>query len=464
MVVILARLLSPDIFGLVGAAMVFIGFAQVFSRLGIGPAIVQRLDLRKEHITTGFIMALSSSFGLSVIVYFSAPAVAAFFNMPDLTKVIKALSLVFPIIGASIIAEGLMQRNMLFKKMAAIKIISYIGGYGIIGIFLAFKGYGVWSLVFAQLVQATIKTGLLFVLARHEISVCFDKKAFRQIMYFGGGLSVAKIGNYGATRGDSLVVGRWLGADGLGVYSLVYKLLMTPANIIGSVLNQVLFPVLSSIQHDTPRLSKAYLRAIGLIAMITLPLSVFIIIMGPEIVAVLLGSEWTDAVVPLQVLAIGLNFRTAYKISDTLARSTGAVYRRAWRQWVYAFAIIGFSIVGLYWGVVGVAAGVTLAVALNHLLMTQLSLTLLTIGWKEIGLSYTRYLIPSVVYGVVLMIIAQLLRSLDFSGLFVLLTNSIFTVLLVLILIFPGSKILGEEAKWSLDLLKNKAKHLRGTK
>jgi PST family polysaccharide transporter len=184
------------------------------------------------------------------------------------------------------------------------------------------------------------------------------------------------LGNYAAQNVDNLVVGRWLGAEALGIYSRAYFFLMQPANLFGAVADQVLFPAMAKVQNETSRLAGAYRTVIGIIALATVPTSVIFVVFGREIVVILLGPNWEAVALPFQFLAVSLFFRTSYKIAGTLARARGFVVSAAWRQWLYAGLVAAGALVGQHWGIPGVAAGTAAAVFLQYVIMTGFALQL----------------------------------------------------------------------------------------
>jgi PST family polysaccharide transporter len=195
----------------------------------------------------------------------------------------------------------------------------------------------------------------------------------RRLLGFGSAYSVAQLGNWTANNGDNLVVASLLGPAPLGIYARAYQLLVQPANLIGSVADKVLFPTMSRIQDDHVRLSRAYVTANSLIAMLTLPAGVLLFVLAPEVVAILLGPGWEAVVLPLQIFAVVLLPRTAYKISGSLTRATGAVVGGALRQWIYAGLVVVGCAVGSRWGINGVAVGASLAIVLHTAIMLKFS-------------------------------------------------------------------------------------------
>ncbi|HEV8176828.1 MAG TPA: lipopolysaccharide biosynthesis protein, partial [Gemmatimonadales bacterium] len=350
---VLARLVTPADFGVVNAALVFIGFSAIFAQVGLGPALIQRPVLEPRHLKTAFVASVYFGLLFGVVIWAIAPLVTEFFRMPPLEPVLKALAWTFPIRGLGIVSQSLMQREMRFRWLASREVASFAIGYGLVGSILALQGWGVWALVVANLAQTGVNTVMLLVGRRPPLGFWPERRAFQELVYFGGGFTAARIANYLAGQGDNLVVGRWLGPAALGLYGRAYQLMAVPAAAVGDVLDTVLFPAMASVQDDVQRVAVAYRKGVSLIALTILPASVLLFGLAPEVVDVLLGPRWTAVVAPLQILTIGMLFRTSYKMSDSICRATGAVYRRAWRQVVYAVLVLGGSWIGSHWGVTG---------------------------------------------------------------------------------------------------------------
>jgi len=383
--VLLTRLLSPADFGVVGAALIVIGFSLNFSQLGLGPALVQRPALEPRHISTAFFATSGIGLLVAVIIWVLAPHIAGFFRMDQLVPVVRALALVFPIAGVSTVAENLIQRALGFRLLANADVLGYGVGYGLVGVVLALLGWGIWALVAGQLTQALLRAAILIRATPPLLRPRPTWVSFQELMVYGAGQSAARFGRLLANQADNLVVGRWLGATALGLYSRAYQLMAVPTALLGDVLDRVLFPTMARVQHDPRRLASAYLQGIALVGLVTLPAGVVAAVLASDLVAVVFGSRWEALVPPFQVLALGMMFRTSSRMSDALSRATGRVYRRAWRQWLYAGLVLLGAGVGQYWGVTGVAVGVLGAVFVNYLLMAHLSLSVGKISWLRFG-------------------------------------------------------------------------------
>ena len=389
---VMARVVTPAQFGVVSAALVVIGFSAIFSHLGFGPALVQRPEIEQRHLDTAFSVAVLCGLLLGTLMWLGAPAAAEFFRIEEVRPVLRTLAWVFPIQGLGVAADAVLRRELRFQWLANLDIAAYALGYGAVGIGLALAGWGVWALVAGQMAQTLIRSGALLVRQPPRLSHPFEVQAFRELVPFAGGFTVAKAANYLALQGDNLVVGRYLGPQALGFYGRAYGLMSAPASSLGTVLDKVLFPAMAKVQHDAQRLASAYRRGVALIALLVLAPSAALIVLAPEFIEVVLGPGWAAVVAPFQILAFGTSFRTSSRMSDSLARSTGAVYRRAWRQILYAVVVVVGAWVGRHWGVAGVAWGALAALALNFFLMAGLSLSLAGMTWA----TFWRAHIPAV--------------------------------------------------------------------
>lgn len=384
-IIFLARLLAPEQFGLFAAAMVVGGFCAIISELGVSPAIVQRPALEPRHIRTGFTLSVAMGLVVGLVAYLLADAIASFFQMPELAGVVRIMALGFPLRGLATVAEALALRTFRFRWLALVEAGAFGLGFIVVAPVLTLMDFGVYALVGAYLTQNIARTLILLFGQPHENRLMLESRAVGELLYFGTGFTIAKFCNYVASQADNMVVGRWLGPVALGLYGHAYQLMAAPAILVGQALDRVLFPTMASVQSQPERLARAYRGGIFACATVMLPAGVVIAILAPEIVHILLGPNWASAAVPLRFLALGMLFRTSSKISDSIVRATGAVYARAWRQGVFAMAVFVGALSGQQWGLIGVAIGVLCALALNFLMMAQLSLRLSAMSWRTFG-------------------------------------------------------------------------------
>lgn len=453
-VAILARLLSPHDFGLVSACLIVVSFSEIFYLIGFGPAIVQIKGLTHDHVRTGFTFSLLLGAIAAVVVHFSSPVIAGFLKIPDATGMLAALAVVFPLRAISVVSMSLMQRDMLFKLQAGIEVISYAVGFGAIGITMAYKGFGPWALVGANIAEAVIRSILTFLRQPHSVLPQVKWKVLKELCRLGFGFSVIKLFHFFGSKGDSFVVTRWLGAELFGLYNRAFMLADTSNTLLTNVLNKVLFSAFARAQHDKKRLARGYRRGFALLALLFLPITTASIVLAPEIVHLLLGPKWTAAVLPFQILSCGILFRVGYKLSSALARGTAALYGNAWRQANFAVWVFVGAYFGLRWGLAGVAISRVLALGIHFILMTQLGLRLSGLKQRDLLRSLGPALILSMLLGAQILGITTLLRSMNLPALVIIAGNCILILINLFCLVQTKAlRIIGDDGCWILQTL-----------
>ncbi len=417
-VIVFARYLTKTDNGLVGAAVIVIALGQLFTEAGFGPAVIQREKLTDEHVRTAFALSMITGLLMTVLVFAGAPLAAWFFHQPRMEGIVRGLAFVFALQAPGVVAMAMLQRDLDFKSIAIAEAVSYFFGFALVGVVLAVGGAGVWSIVIAQLAQAALLTGILVARRSHPRSLRPRRRESKDLLVYAGGMTVARVFNFLALNGDNSVVGNQMRASALGVYKNAYLLAAFPAQMLGQVMDRVIFPVLARFQDDRERVAAAYLRGVSLVSILTVPGSVLAVLLAPEIIHLLLGagSKWDDVVLPFQVMAGGLLFRTSYKISDSLARAMGTVYRRAWRQGAYAVAVVVGASIGTRYGLGWVAVGVTSAIVLNYLLMAHLSLQTAGISWLRFASRQLRGVALAALVALVSIPTVLALRDADLGG------------------------------------------------
>lgn len=452
--VVLARLLTPKDFGLVAAAQVIVAFAAIFTQLGVGPAIVQRTKLETRHLRVAFTLSCLLGLAFTVLIALSAGPISRFFRMPDLVPVIQIMSGAFLLKSLSVVPESLLRRELQFRRLAGIGILALGFGFGAVGIGLAWAGYGVWSLVIACMVQYALTSLILLMVQPHPKTPSFERSALKELLTYGGGYTLGHIANYMAYQGDNLVIGRTLGADALGIYGRAYQLMVAPVSLIARDLQRVMFPAMSKVQSKPERLAMAYRRSVSLIAIITLPLTVFLVILAPEIIDILLGAGWEQVVLPFQILAVGTLFRTSYKMSHSLSRATGAVYRLAWREGVYALCVIGGAYIGRMWGLTGVSIGVLFAITVNFLLLAHLSLRITNLSWRSFFTAHALAFPFTIVVALQAWCLIRLLRAQGVLSYYVIiLTALVIGLTSIILVVFVKKVFIGPDGLWIMEKL-----------
>lgn len=454
---VLARLLTPSDFGVVGAALILITFTEIFSQLGVGPAIVQKPDLDHHHIRTGMTFSIFLGCGVGGLIFALSDQLAAVFRIDGVQPAIEVLALSFPIKGLSLVAEALLRRWMQFKKLAVINGASYFFGYAAVAISLATMGWGVMALVCGHLAQISLMAAGNLFLARRSIGFALNFLALRQLLNFGVGHSLTSIGNYVALNADNIIVARWIGVEALGTYGRAYQFLVQPTNLLGGLVNQVLFPAMSSVQHDNKKLARAFRLTVALLAMTTLPLSAVLVVLAPEIVSLLLGKQWMGVTLPFQILATCLVFRVGYNAAAIVACAKGAIYRGALRQWLYAVLVSTGAWIGHFAGITGVALGVAVAITIQFAIMLEFGCRLTGAAFGDLILIHLRHLTIALLVGsAVLASKLGLLSVSQIPDIGILLVGLITAALTLGGIQLCAPRMFGNEGQWTISRFKER--------
>lgn len=451
---VLARLLSPEDFGLVQAATIVTGFLELFSMFGIGPALVQFKNLNKEHISTAFTITMLFGGLLALLVWVTSGWIESFFYFDNLSKVLTALTLLFPIRSISSVSQSLLFRQLAYHKIAKAEFIGFLG-YFIVSIIFSSLGFRFWSLVYGYYANYILLSVILFCFQPHSLKLSVSRKSLKELMSFGSGVTLTYFFNYIAMKGDYIIIGRFLGVGALGIYGRAYNLMAASASLFGHVVDMVSFTAMSKRQEDLEKLETAYRRSISMIALAILPFSIFAIILAQEIIDIFLGEGWSAAVIPFQVLASTLIFRISYKMSDALARAKGLVFQVAGRHIAYAFAVLLGSLIGQYYGLAGIAVGVAVAFIFHFFLMTQLTLKILpNLSWWVILRLFKPALFISFLLNANIFLITEIMRWLALPSIVIVGISTLCFLLLLggLIRYLPPS-YWGKEGIWIIQMV-----------
>jgi len=358
--VILTRLLSPLDFGLVAMVVVFTGFASVFTDMGFGAALVQKLDLTQHHKNAVFWISVAVGALLTLIFAAAAPYIASFYGVPALQPITLAISIIFFINAFATVKLALLQKAMDFRSLAAAQLTATVLS-GLVAIYLAFSGFGVWSIVAMYVASAAVNVAVLWIITpwRPDFSLRWD--AVQDLSKFSRNFVGFSAFNYWTRNGDNLLIGRFVGSAALGVYARSYTILLLPVWQVSGVITNVMFPALSAIQKDVKRVRELYLSSISVISLVTFPLTLGLFVVSRSFVLALFGDKWAAMIPLLQIFSL---LGAIQSISTTV----GWIYTSQGRTDImFRFGLISGSIfiisffVGLRWGTLGVAVAYTIA-------------------------------------------------------------------------------------------------------
>ena len=299
---VLAAILGPKAFGIVAMAMAYILFIEMLVAQGMGATIIQRKDLTADHLDSVFWLILGAAFALAGISVVLSPWWAAVNDLPELTAVIRVLSLSIPIKGLMVVQYALLQRKMDFRSLALLSGISSFTG-GTVGVTMAFAGCGVWSLVAQQLVDSATATIAMWAVSKWRPRLRFSFRQARELLGFSGGVFASQLGVYVAAQSDAILMGIFFGPVAVGLYRIADRLMRVLLEVTTRSIQIVALPHFSSLQDNPERLRDAVLSCIRLSATITIPAMAILAVTSDEIMAVL-GEKWAASAVVLRIVVI----------------------------------------------------------------------------------------------------------------------------------------------------------------
>jgi PST family polysaccharide transporter len=388
--VILARLLSPSDYGVVAMAMLVTGFAGIFHNFGTKAAVIQRRELPSALLDSLFWLNVGFGLAIAILIALLAPVIAVAMREPRLTGVLWLLALAFPILSLGLVQQGLLERASRFRSVALIECCAAFTGLAA-GVLAALAGWGVYSLVSQAIVAWIVVTAGLWAASTWRPAWRCSLALIRELAGFSGNLVGFHIVHYLARNIDTVLIGRFLGATELGYYNLAYRLMIWPLQNIAWVASRAFFPALSRLQDDKQRLRRGYVRAVAAVFLLTAPLTLGLFALREPFVLALMGERWLKVADLLFWLAPASMVQSVGTTAGWLYLSTGRTDVMFKFAIFSSVAVTSAIVVGLQWGVEGVAAaycGTALLLFLPNL----------AVAFRLVGLSvpaFLRRLLPT---------------------------------------------------------------------
>ncbi len=391
--VVLARLLTPEEFGLVAMVTVVTGFASLFAELGFGAALIQKQGIKEVHRSSVFWTNLAAGLALTGAFILAAPLIADFYDEPLLRLLTIVLAFNFTINALNIVQYMLMRKALDYRALAIMHIAATALS-GVVAISMALTGWGVWCLVAQYVVERTTATALLWIMSDWRPRFLFDWGAMKELMRFSLSVLGDRTLNYWTRRLDNLLIGWKLGSEPLGLYSRAYALLLFPLANVTRVVMEVMFPSFTMIQDDPGRVKRIYLRVLRVVALFTFPMTVGLCVTAYPFVLTVFGPQWIGMVPIVRVLSLVAMIESVSKTIEAVYLSQGRA--GLWFKvgiFTKVSAILGI-VIGLQWGVVGVAVGYGVAALINVFPSLYFLRSIINIRFREVfgGLSKVFFL------------------------------------------------------------------------
>ena len=303
-IVVLARLLTPTDYGIAGMALLVTSFAFIFTDPALGAALVQRPTIDERDRSTVFWLATAIGTVLTILGVLLSGLVADFFDQEQVRDLVIVSSLCLGLTSLSVVHRALLTRRLAYRALEVRDMVATVAGAAV-SIGVAAAGFGPWAIIANLLVYVLVGTILVWAFLDWRPRAIFSVSSARKLGGFSAKITSAAVFDWGNQNLDTALVGRYLGAASLGAYSLAYNAMRLPVNYLGRPLFQALSPAYSRIQEDRTRLERVWLRTKRVSIAIIAPALLVLIVVAPDFVPVVLGDQWGDAVVPLQILCIG---------------------------------------------------------------------------------------------------------------------------------------------------------------
>lgn len=319
---VMARLLTPEDYGAIGMLMVFVALSMIFVDSGFANALIQKPNPSEEDYSTIFFFNLMVAVVLYFVLFFASPAISRFYNMDILIDMLRVLGLMLIINAFSIIQMCRLKKQLNFKTLT----ISFLTGQIIgasVGLYMAYKGCGVWSLVMYDLIDALIKTIMLWIQCKWKPRFVFQFSSLKELFRFGGfllanGLLVTLRRNVLA-----IVLGKLYSAKELGMYTQAKKVENVPVHSVATIIGHVTFPVYSKLQDNTKQLKKAQQQSFNYIAFLCIPMLVLLMVVAEPLIVVLFTDKWIESVPYLQILCFAGIFYSFQEVNGNIVNAMG---------------------------------------------------------------------------------------------------------------------------------------------
>ncbi|MFH6943218.1 lipopolysaccharide biosynthesis protein [Flavobacterium sp. FlaQc-50] len=320
--IILARILVPEDFGLIGMLTIFIALSQTFIESGLNIGLIQRQDRKEVDFSTLFVFNLAVSSFFYLLLFLSAPFIASFFEQPQLTNLARMLSLSLLINAFAIVQRTKLTIAVDFKSIAKSNVIGMLSG-GVCGVLAAINGYEVWSLVVQILVGSFASSVSLWFFSNWVPSIAFSRKSFKSLFGYGSKLLAAGLYAQILNNVYTICLGKFYSTISLGYYTRAKSFADIAAGTITSILQQATFPILAIVQHDKEKLVSIYSRMIRMSAFVIIPLMTLIALLAKPIVVIVLTEKWISLIPLLQWIVFSRVFLPMSAINLNLLKAIG---------------------------------------------------------------------------------------------------------------------------------------------
>jgi len=387
-IIVLARLLTPNDFGLVGIALLSISMLETFSQTGFSIALIQKKENIQSYLDTAWTISACRGLTLFILTFFSAPLIATFFNSSQATLVIRFVAISFILTGFQNIGILFFQKELEFIKLFLLEISTTITHFAAT-IILAVLLKNVWALVIGGLLANLVRFCISYGINNYRPRIKIEKHKALELFSFGRWIFLSTIVIFLARQGDDLFLGKVLGVTALGFYQMAFMIGNLPSSEITGIISQVAFPTYAKLKSTPGKLNDAYIKTISFISLISFPFAGGIFILAPYFTTLFLGEKWLPIVTPLQILAISGLIRSVVATGGSLFNAIGKP-RFDFKMNLWRLIIIIVTIYPLtrLWGISGTSLSVLLGLLASAYIWLRESM-------REMNIPLKRFLVIS---------------------------------------------------------------------
>lgn len=347
---VLARLLSPKEFGLIGMVTIFIAISNSFINSGFSQALIKKKNCSETDYSTVFFFNLTVGLFFYFLLFVSAPFIGVFFKQPLLIQIVRILGLSLTIDSLTIIQRTTLTKRVDFKLQTKITVIASVAS-GVISIWLAYSGFGVWSLVTKTLIQEGVSSFLLWLFNRWRPMLVFSKQSFKELFSFGSKLLVSGLIDTIYRNVYYLVIGKYFSAQELGFYTRADQFKELPSSNINGIVSRVSYPVLAQLQDDKVRLKSGYKNIIKTTMLITFILMIGLAAVAEPMIITLIGEKWRSSIIYLQMLCFVGMFYPLHSLNLNMLIVNGRSDLFLKLEIIKKTLAIPTIIIGIFWGI-----------------------------------------------------------------------------------------------------------------
>ena len=396
--IIVARILMPKDYGILGISMMLIGYANIFTNFGFNQAIIQRQIFDKKTLNSIFTFDLSISILIAAGFFSTAGFVAEFFRTPECAKAIRVLSLFFIITSFTGIPHAILRRDMNFKAFTLLETMQS-GLMSLITLLLAITGWGYWALVYGQLVPLLVITIALCIIAKWSPFIYFSNSLMKRVYDFGIWNFLRSQLNFVSQHIDKFIIGRWLGLVSLGFYDKSMSIAIVPSSSILMNINAVMFPSFSMSQGSKGELKEYFRKSLTLSSIIASPIYTGLIVVAPYFVYSLLGEKWSPMILPFQIILFGFVFKSFLGLIVNFNIAVGKYRNHSLRLLASVIVFILACSLSLRFGLKGIAFSFVVFSCTTFILGMSLSISQIDMPWTQVIRAILPGLLSAIIMG-----------------------------------------------------------------